>query len=260
MGKPTEPVLLDRHWDVGALLGQTFKLFWRHAGLFLALTAIIAVPYVLATSLLWGEDLKEFDAENLPPWQAFVIPGILGATVIPALITAVHVVSVRRLSEGERPSVGEAFSLAADRAGPAILTGLLYVVVVALGFLLLIVPGVFLAVRLYLGVQIAVVERVGPVEALTRSSELVKGRWWPTFGRLLLAGIVFAIVTAPLSVPAELVDYGTVWVVLSCLQQLIELSLTALFGTLVFFDYKLPAREKPAAYGGFEPPQAPPAG
>ena len=260
MGRPTEPVELDRHWDVGELLGETFKLFWKHKLLFAAITAIIAVPYIVVVDLVWGEELAsggtDFD------WASFIVPTILGATVIPALITALHVVSLLRIAEGERPSVGEAFGLAADRAGAAIGATVLYMLAVVVGLVLLIIPGLWLAVRLYFGAQAAVVDGLSPVDALKRSSELVRNRWWQTFGRMLLAGIVFSLVTLPLNIPLQLMDFGPVYVVLDVVLQTIVLSLTALFGTLVFMDYhgyRFAPADRPAAYGGFEPPQPPPA-
>lgn len=260
MGRPTEPVELDRNWDVGDLLGETFKLFWKHKLLFLAITAIIAVPYIVVVDLIWGEELAAGGRDI--NWASFIVPTILGATVVPALITALHVVSLLRIAEGERPSVGEAFGLASDRAGAAIGTTVLYTLAVAVGLVLLIVPGIWLAVRLYLGAQVAVVDKLGPVDALRRSFELTRDRWWQTFGRMLLAGIVFGLVTAPLNIAVQLRDFDAVYVVLDVILQTIVLSLTALFGTLLFMDYhghRHSPADRAVGYGGFEPPRPPPA-
>jgi hypothetical protein len=250
MGKPVEPVILERRWDVSSLLGETFKLFFKHAPLFITVTALVAVPYVVALDLVMGDtgdDPTDID------WAAAVVPLVLGSTVVPALITSLHAVALLRMSEGERPSVGEAFSLAFARLGAVIGAILLYILVVALGLILLIIPGIWLAVRLYFSAQAAVIDGLGPRDALRRSAELVKDRWWITVGRFILAGIVFGLATIPLSVPLGLIDYGAVYIVLHCVVQTVNLSLTALFGTLVFFDY----RGAKAGHGGFEPPRPP---
>src|SRR4051812_11368193 len=42
----------------------------------------------------------------------------------------------------------------------------------------------YVSVRLQLALPAAVVERLGPVRALSRSWELVQGNWWRTFGLL----------------------------------------------------------------------------
>lgn len=260
MGRQVQPVVLDRRWDVTSLLGETFRLFWRHKGLFLAITAVIAVPYIVAIDLIWGEQLAS--EEPGFAWESFVIPMLLGATVIPALITALHVVSLLRIADGERPSVGEAFGLAADRVAPAIGATVLYMLAVAAGLILLVIPGIWLAVRLYFGAQAAVVDGLAPVDALKRSFELVRNRWWVTLGRFLLAAIVFGLCMAPLSIPLQFLDFGVAYVVLDVVVNTIGLSLSALFGTLVFMDYhghraEGAAQPEPAAYGGFAPPRPP---
>ena len=257
MAKPVEPVVLDRDWDVSALIGGTFKLFWRHAALFLPLTAIIVFPFVIAFDvLLSGDDLVE---DDIDPGRLFgsVLAGLFTFTVMPALVTALHVVSVIRIGEGERPSVREALALGSARFGAAIGATILYLLAIILGFILLIIPGIYLSVRLYLAAQAAVVDDRSPGDALRRSAELVKGRWWQTFGRLLLAGIVFGLVTAPLTGAVALMEYSALYVVLDAAAQTIGLSLTAIFGTLVFMDYRSPSIAEPAAYSGFEPPQPP---
>lgn len=67
------------------------------------------------------------------------------------------------------------------------------------GFILLIVPGIILAVWFSLISYVVVVEKAGPIEALKRSKNLVKGYFWPVLGRValilflsLLAATVFS--------------------------------------------------------------------
>lgn len=55
------------------------------------------------------------------------------------------------------------------------------------GFLLFIVPGIWLLVGLSTAVPALMFERINPLRALSRSQELVRGRWWATFGVLVTA-------------------------------------------------------------------------
>jgi hypothetical protein len=50
-----------------------------------------------------------------------------------------------------------------------------------------------------------VVEDVGVLGALARSRRLAPGNWWRTFGTLLVAGLVVAVVAAPAVIPALVV-------------------------------------------------------
>ena len=68
-------------------------------------------------------------------------------------------------------------------------------------FVLFIIPGIYLGVRLAVSIQALVVEGRRGTEAMGRSWGLVGGHWWHAFGTLLVAflltGIVNAVITAP---------------------------------------------------------------
>jgi len=69
---------------------------------------------------------------------------------------------------------------------------------VGLGTLLLIIPGIIFAVWFTFSVYILVFEGQKGTQALRRSRELVKGYWWPVFGRLcLMFGIAFLVSRIP---------------------------------------------------------------
>ena len=115
---------------------------------------------------------------------------------------------------GVEPDWRRSLKFAARRlpalVGLAILGGL----AVGLATLALVVPGIWLFVSYAVAVPALLLERIGPVAALRRSFRLVKGRWWATFGVLLvgylLASIVGAIVQSVITlVPSILADGNT---------------------------------------------------
>ncbi|HST38824.1 MAG TPA: hypothetical protein VLK58_04920, partial [Conexibacter sp.] len=165
---------------------------------------------------------------------------LLGLTslVLPALITALHCVVVRDLGEGRVPRLGEALREAAPRIAAAIGVVLLSSAAVFAGLVALVVPGVLLMVAWYFGAQVAVLERLAPWEALQRSWALVKGRWWSTFGALLLSGLAFTLPGTVMSILLTTIGNGFVYVVALTLAQAVTLSLTALFGTLLYFSHR----------------------
>ena len=76
---------------------------------------------------------------------------------------------------------------------PAVLVGTpnpTSVLIALVLFLALVGPGIWLAVSMAMYAAVVAVESVGPVAAIRRSFGLVKGRWWPTFGFLLLVGLL----------------------------------------------------------------------
>jgi hypothetical protein len=86
---------------------------------------------------------------------------------------------------------GEAFT---RRMGPAWLSGLVVSAVLAVaipvGFVLLFVPGLFLAVSLQFAMFAVAVEDARPVDALRRSWSLAGGNRWRLFALVVLFGVI----------------------------------------------------------------------
>lgn len=67
---------------------------------------------------------------------------------------------------------------------------ILYFLIVLAGFILLIVPGIYWAVRYHLFGYLILDQEYGPVDAIRRSGELTRGVWWHLFAFwLVLLGI-----------------------------------------------------------------------
>ena len=145
---------------------------------------------------------------------------------------------------------------ASGRFAAAIGAVLLYAVGVAIGFIALIVPGIWLLVRWAFAAQAAVVDGLGPVDALRRSAELVKDHWWRTFGMLLASGLLFALIGALITAVLTGIENGAIYVAGLIVVEAFVLSLTGIFGTLLFFDLRA-RRELPWQGAGTVDPEAP---
>ena len=64
---------------------------------------------------------------------------------------------------------------------------------IRIGLVLLIIPGVLLAVSLSFFPFCIVLDKLGPIAALNRSHTLVWGNWWRTFSVMLLLGLLFMV-------------------------------------------------------------------
>jgi hypothetical protein len=112
----------------------------------------------------------------------------------------------------------------------------LFAVGVAIGFLLLIIPGLFLLVIWCVVAPVTVLERPGVFAAFARSRELVRGNGWNVFGAIVLVflavlvvSLLVAVVAAPLSfVPRALVQ----WVVSAAIAPVSALSASVLYFAL----------------------------
>jgi hypothetical protein len=226
---------LDRQRTLGELVTVTFDLFGRQLAVFLSLTLAVVAPIVLVVDGVWGQYLAEGGDVDAPT-AAAAASLALGVLVIPPLVTALHVVVVQAMARGEEPTVGGALRNASARLLPAVAAVVVYSLAVAAGLVALVVPGVWLAVRWYFCAQAAVVDGLGPTAALRRSAEVVERRWWRTFGVLLGFGVVVGALGAAGGALAHEIQDGALFTTAWILVQTVTLSLSAIFGTLLFFD------------------------
>jgi len=104
---------------------------------------------------------------------------------------------------GGRLSLGEALGRAFRGYGSALWARFLYNLALLVGILLLVVPGILVAVYGLFALQAIATRGLGGREALRYSYEAVRGRWWPYFGRIVaLYGLLLAA-TAAIAIPAS---------------------------------------------------------
>lgn len=84
---------------------------------------------------------------------------------------------------------------AGRRLGATLWLSIILVVGIVLGFVALIVPGIWLAIAWSVAYPVMLVEGTGGFGALKRSFKLVEGHWWATCGRLLVAYILVQVIT-----------------------------------------------------------------
>ncbi len=269
---------------VGVLISSAFDAYralWR------PLTAIGLLAAAPVALLEAGISLAtDRDPFNEPPSptdpQAVVIEP---STLIPALLSlvlfsvasaaCVHLIAEAR--EDRDVSWGAALSFGLSRAPGVLAASLIVLVVVLLGLLALLVPGIWLAVALALTTPALVLERLGPVEGMRRSFALVRGEWWRTaavvgLGIVLAVGLVLVVVVPATALALATDDLG-VRVLISAIADTIGSAVLLPFVvgmlTLLYLDRRerepasrsaaqpaLPGEEG-ASFGGFAPPTAP---
>ena len=118
------------------------------------------------------------------------------------------------------------------------------------GLLMLIIPGIWIVFSLSMVLPVVALENAGPAQALRRSFQLVKGRWWPTAGFLLLVGLLGSVagqivqfVAAPLLTIGDLsIGLGLGFVVAVVIQGFIVAAI-AVMATAWYMDLR--ARKEP---------------
>ncbi|MFT0817890.1 glycerophosphoryl diester phosphodiesterase membrane domain-containing protein, partial [Synechococcus sp. W60.3] len=91
------------------------------------------------------------------------------------------------------PPLGNSLDRAVSRAVPLVFGSILLVLIVSLGMLLLVLPGIYWGIRLAFTLCAIVLEDKGATEGLGYSWNLVRGRWWGVFWAFLAVALIFGI-------------------------------------------------------------------
>jgi hypothetical protein len=191
---------------VGEILDAAIKLYVGNAKTLIGLAAVVVVPLqaleaiVLLSTVPSSSDLPRGGAFGLSSGtdrtaalgaQATLeVASLLGA----ALVTAACVKAISDAYLDRAPTIGESLRFGLRRLLRVIGLQIVTFIGLALAFIALIVPGIWLYAAWSVAVPCLLIERRGIFRALGRSRRLVKGRWWPTAGVLLVATIMVGVI------------------------------------------------------------------
>lgn len=88
--------------------------------------------------------------------------------------------------------------------GVMFLCGLVSIV----GFIFLIIPGIYLMVATSLATFIYLFEDASVSDAFSKSFQLIKGKWWSTFGLMIVSGIIAILIGLLFSIPSYVMLLG----------------------------------------------------
>ena len=123
---------------------------------------------------------------------AILIAVVLQAIASGFIALAVSFIVADRI-DGRALTGGEATMKALRRMPMLVVVGILATIGVTLGLLLFVIPGIWLAISLSMITHVVALEDKGVIPSLTRSTQLVRGRWWETLGFVLLVGFMGSV-------------------------------------------------------------------
>jgi hypothetical protein len=237
----------------------SLRLYLGNAAALLGIVAVAIVPVYIVFNLIL---ISIVPADAVVDGNQIVFPtqadintfnlALLGFVLLSALAamlaTGAAFKAVAAAYLGHQPSIGDSLRFAGKRLHSLVWLSIIYVLILLVGFVLLIVPGIYLMVALSVAVPVLIFEGSKGRMALERSRALVKDRWWPTFGTYALGllllpfliglalGLIFnLIVPSEMSVTTFLFLRGTQ----EALIDLIAAPLQAAVLTVVYFDLRV---------------------
>lgn len=233
--------------EVGDTLREVFLIYREQAGLLLPL-AFWPFLLVAIVNALVGEDLSLF-------WI-----GIVVSTLVVTLYQGMVVGLVGDLQDGRRDwSVTELARSVLPVLGPLIAAGILAAIGIALGFILLVVPGLYLLTIWALIAPAIVIERRDALGAFGRSRSLVRDHGWQVFGVVVVGGLIALITAIVAAQIAEAIAEGPILrAVLTALASTLTAPVEGLIAAVLYFRLLELKGEGTAAPAAGEPPASMP--
>src|SRR6266446_9780528 len=212
---------ISRELGLGEVISKTFEVYRRDFSKYFILFAVVGVIVQVFTTLAQQAFVLPTLPLNPTPQQFSTWFSALFAALL-LLIAVIFVVNIIFSTIAE----GSAIKLASEQITKGqvdfgasirfVVSKLLSIwalsivvgVIVFLGFIALIVPGIILAIMYSLALPVLLIENKGVTESMGRSRQLVSHRWGKTFGTFLALGII--VLVSSLIVSAITAPLGTI--------------------------------------------------
>lgn len=197
----------SRELSVGEILSQSFNLYSaRFAQFFIPFLVAGLVNEAFSTAVDWYFPLPPSPEPGAPlevllQWFYSFLAALIAALaltfilswIVSTIAEGVIIKCASDILERGDARIRESFNFTISRLPSLLAAGIITGILIALGLICFILPGVILGVMFSLVVPVIIVERMGALESLARSRRLVSKRWGKTFILLLLISITILI-------------------------------------------------------------------
>ncbi|MEM5515829.1 glycerophosphoryl diester phosphodiesterase membrane domain-containing protein [Henriciella sp. AS95] len=186
----------DKELDFGFIVEKTFGVIGeRFVELILLALIFVIVPQIVLSFLISSMfDSAVASGSMMPTFSLGMMLGSIVAGLLPLLMQAAAVHTTVEALTGRPSDVGTSVGVAIAVFLPLLGLSILMGLGLAIGFMLLIIPGLILLTYWVVAVPSFIVEDTGIIGAFERSAELTKGQRWRIFGLIVLVWIAYAVV------------------------------------------------------------------
>ena len=167
----------ESSFSVGSILSRTFATLMKNPAVFFGLAIIAILPSTIVEALSPEQRSLGFVMQVVETILSLAVQGAIAYTVYCVLT-------------GKSTSLGDSVSRGMARIGPLLLAAILTGLGIGIGMLLLVIPGIIVMCVWAVTIPACVVEKLGPLESINRSTELTRGYRMPIFGLLLITGLL----------------------------------------------------------------------
>jgi hypothetical protein len=235
--------------SIGEILSQTFNLYSRNFVQYLIhflvagiLTGLVTIA--VRSAIIIPAAPVHPSSQQLLAWFPIYLTATVTSVFLSGIVswiassvsTGITIKFTSDVLERGQANLQTSFNFTLSRLlfllAASIVTGILIV----LGFILLVVPGVILALMFSLVYPAIMLEGTGVLGSLSRSRVLVSNRWLKTFGLMLLVGIIVAILNGVFVLIAS--PFGVVSPLISGILTALITPISAIAITLYYYSMK----------------------
>jgi hypothetical protein len=230
--------------DIGRVIDEVFAIYRDNAGVLIPAAAVVFLIEAIVGALLIA----------ISP--ILILLAIVVQLIATTFYQGMVVALVSDVQDGRRDfSVEQLLKSVTGAVVPLIVAGILAGLGILLGFLLLIVPGLFLLTIWAVIAPVIVLERPGIIPAFGRSRELVRGNGWSVFAVIVIFFLILLVVGFVLGIiGAAAGEVGRV--IADFIGSVVTAPLIALAAAVLYFQLR-PAKGEAAAAGAVPSAQAP---
>jgi uncharacterized membrane protein len=216
----------DYELDIGDCISKGWELVKKNFWPVVGVTALVMVVMGVINQIF---GLFSRSAINEMMIQHQFTPGAIATVLVVTIISApVYTVFTAglfkyflKLIRGENAGVGDAFSGFGPSTGQLISLSLVQMILVLIGYVLCVIPGIYLSVAWYFAIPLIIDRQMNFWEAMELSRKMVNKHWFIIFaflivyGLLALAGFIACcvgfFVTMPIGFAALMYAYETIF-------------------------------------------------
>jgi hypothetical protein len=197
--------------DFGGLLGVTFDYIRQNFKLLFKSNLLIGSPFILLAGVFMGiYQSSIFNFRVQSEIEQFGIPFLFSmffmmlSYLIITIVTYSHLI-LYKTSEPGNFDIDDVWQNVKRNFWMILFTGIGYSILAFIGFIFLIIPGVYLSIALSIIFIVRLEERLDFFDAVSRCIKIVSGNWWFTFGIIIVVGMIQGFLGFVLYVPNYIV-------------------------------------------------------
>src|SRR5260221_3663181 len=218
-----QPIELRRLRDFGQIITDSFTFLKENfkplfiyllitCGFFIVLGTITSVFAYMKMTSVFSFNLNSYDAQAYS--LSYILSIVINGFILILTQAFIHLITICYVSvyvqkNNPQPELAEVWGYFKYYFFRILGSSILLIILSAIGFLLCIIPGIYLMPVFYLIIPIIVIENASFSYAFNKSFRLIKDNWWLVFGVIFITSLIVGVAASFVSIPISVITIGS---------------------------------------------------